>query len=155
MQKEVDTERAGRTVEMPPLGSPEHLAQWEAAERELSQADPEFMKVGTRLDTALREIMAGEDGKIYRQHPRGIVAAYHRAKMQLLEVDNKSLQTELTKTQNELRRYQGLTGIGAGAPARVSNGSRVENVSDFERLSAKDMRKHLLANADRNGSPWF
>jgi|SRR5215469_1645452 len=155
MQQEAQAERAARTVEMPPMGTPEHRTQWEQAERELYQADPEFMRSGTRLDTALRAIMAGEDGNIYRQHPRGIVAAYHRAKMEILEADNKGLQTELSKVQTELRRYQGLTGIGAGAPARVGSGARVESLGDFERLSTKDMRKHLLANADKNGVPWF
>lgn len=46
--------------------------------------------------------MASEDGNIYRQHPRGIVAAYHRAKMELLEVDMKGLQTENSKLKDEL-----------------------------------------------------
>ena len=155
MSQEEQAERAARTVELPPMGTPEHLAQWQSAERELYQADPEFMRSGTRLDTALRAIMASEEGHIYRQHPRGIVAAYHRAKMEILEADNKGLQTELSKLQTELRRYQGLTGIGAGAPARVGSGARVESLADFERLSTKDMRKHLLANADKNGTPWF
>jgi hypothetical protein len=155
MEQEQVAERATRTVELPPVGTPEHRAQWEAAERELYQADPEFMRSGTRLDSALRSIMAGPDGDIYRQHPRGIIAAYHRAKMELLDAEVKELQTTNSKLQNELKRYQGLTGIGAGSPARVGNGSRVESVSDFEKLSTKDMRKHLLANADRNGVPWF
>jgi hypothetical protein len=155
MEGEAAAERAQRTVEMPPMGSPEHRSQWEAAERELFAADPEFMRSGTRLDTLLRQIMAGADGNIYRQHPRGIIAAYHRAKMELLEADNKGLQTENSKLQTELRRYQGLTGLGAGSPARLGTGTRVESVGDFERLSTKDQRKHLLANADRNGVPWF
>jgi hypothetical protein len=155
MQQEAQAERASRTVEMPPMGSPEHRAQWEAVEAELYQADPEFMRAGTRLDTRLRQIMGGADGNIYRQHPRGIVAAYHRAKMELLEADNKGLQTENSKLQNELKRYVGLTGLGSGAPARMGNGSRVESLSDFQRLSTKDMRKHLLAGADKNGVPWF
>jgi len=155
MQQEAQAERASRTVEMPPSGSPEHRAQWERAEAELYQADPEFMRAGTRLDTRLREIMGGEDGNIYRQHPRGIVAAYHRAKMELLEADNKGLQTENSRLQTELKRYVGLTGLGSGAPAQLGNGSRVESVGDFERLSLKDQRKHLLRNADKNGVPWF
>jgi len=155
IEAEAEAERKARTVEMPPIGSPEHRSQWESAERELFQADPEFMRTGTRLDTRLREIMGGEDGNIYRQHPRGIIAAYHRAKMELLEADNKGLQTELAKYRDELKRYQGLTGIGAGSPARVGSGSRVESLGDFERLSTKDMRKHLLSNADKHGVPWF
>jgi len=155
MNSEAEAERKARTVEMPPAGTPEHRSQWEAAERELYQADPEFMRAGTRLDTRLREIMGGEDGNIYRQHPRGIIAAYHRAKMELLEADLKVSQTENSRLQNELKRYQGLTGIGAGSPARVGSGSRVESLGDFERLSTKDMRKHLLSNADKHGVPWF
>ena len=155
MQQEAEAERAKRTVEMPPSGSPEHRAQWEAVEAELYQADPQFMRAGTRLDTRLREIMGGADGNIYRQHPRGIIAAYHRAKMELLEADLKVAQTENSKLQNELKRYQGLTGLGAGSPAQFGNGSRVESVGDFERLSLKDQRKHLLRNADKNGVPWF
>src|SRR5215471_13509171 len=128
MQSEADAERKARTVELPPIGTPEHRTQWETAERELYQADPEFMRSGTRLDTRLREIMGSEDGNIYRQHPRGIIAAYHRARMELLAADLKESQTELEKYKNELKRYQGLTGIGAGSPARVGSGSRVESL---------------------------
>ena len=155
IEAEAEAERKARTVEMPPVGSPEHRSQWETAERELYQADPEFMRAGTRLDTRLREIMGGEDGNIYRQHPRGIIAAYHRARMELLDADVQALRNENNKLNNELKRYQGLTGIGAGSPARVGSGSRVENLNDFERLSTKDMRKHLLKNADKHGVPWF
>jgi hypothetical protein len=155
MQQEAEAERAARTVEMPPAGSPEHRAQWEAAERELYQADPEFMRSGTRLDKLLRSIMSGPDGNIYRQHPRGIVAAYHQARMLLLEADLNGLRTTNSKLETELKRYQGLTGVGSGAPSRMGYGARVENLSDFERLSTKDMRKHLMSNADKNGVPWF
>jgi hypothetical protein len=147
-EEEAARKAAVRTVDYPVMGTPEHRQQWEAAEAELAQADPEFMRAGTPLDTKLRAIMQSEDGNLYRLHPRGIVAAYHRAKMELL-------QTENSKLKEELRRYQGLTGIGAGAPARMSTGSRVENVNDFQRLSTKDQRRHLLANADKNGVPWF
>ena len=148
MEGEAQAERKARTIEMPASGSPEFRNEWEQAEAELFQADPEFMRAGTRLDTALRAIMAGPDGNIYRQHPRGIVAAYHRARMELLSAENSQLK-------NELKRYQGYTSVGAGAPARVGSGSRVESVGDFEKLSTKDMRKHLLANADKHGVPWF
>jgi hypothetical protein len=137
-----------RTEQVPVMGTPEHRAEWESAERELAQADPEFMRDGTALDRALREIMAGPDGNIYRQHPRGIVAAYHRAKMDLLTAEN-------SKLKDELKRYRGLTSIGGGAPSRVGTGGRVESVGDFARLSLKDQRKHLLSGADKNGVPWF
>jgi len=155
MQQEQQAERAARTVELPPMGSSEHRAQWETAERELYQADPEFMRNGTRLDTTLRNIMRGPDGDIYRQHPRGIIAAYHRARMELLEADLTELRTTNSKLETELKRYQGLTGIGAGSPARMGSGSRVESAADFARLSTKDQRKYLLSNADKNGVPWF
>jgi hypothetical protein len=137
-----------RTEQVPVMGTPEHRAEWESAERELAQADPEFMRDGTALDTKLREIMAGPDGNIYRQHPRGIVAAYHRAKMELLSAEN-------SKLKEELKRYRGLTSIGGGAPSRVGTGGRVESVGDFARLSLKDQRKHLLSGADKSGVPWF
>jgi hypothetical protein len=144
-----------QSVELPVAGTPEHRAQWEAAERELFAADPEFMRSGTRLDGVLRRIMGSEDGAIYRQHPRGIIAAYHRAKMECLEADLRVSQTELQKYKDELKRYQGLTGLSSGAPAQLGTGARVESLRDFERLSTKDMRKHLLSNADKHGVPWF
>lgn len=155
MEAEAQAERAARTVEMPPLGSPEHLAQWEAAEKELAIADPEFMRTGTRLDQKLRAIMESAEGNIYRQHPRGIVAAYHRAKMELLETDMKGLQTENSKLKNELQRLTGLTSIDGGTLGQVGNGSRIESPADFERLSTKDMRKHLMRTAQRGTTPWF
>jgi len=155
MEAEAQAERQSRTLELPPMGSPEHQAQWEAAERELAQVDPEFMRNGTRLDKRLREIMGSEDGNIYRQHPRGIVAAYHRAKMELLEGDYKVLQTENSKLKNELQRYTGLTSIGGGAPARIGSSNRVESIEDFAKLSVADMRKHLKRGVQRDGVPWF
>jgi hypothetical protein len=155
MEAEAQAERQSRTLELPRVGTPEHQAQWESAERELAQVDPEFMRAGTRLDTRLREIMGSEDGNIYRQHPRGIVAAYHRAKMELLEGDYKVLQTEHSKLKNELQRYTGLTSIGGGAPARIGSGNRVESIEDFSKLSIADMRKHLKRGAKRDEVPWF
>jgi hypothetical protein len=155
MQAEEDAERQARTVEMPPMGSPEHRAQWEAAERELYQADPEFMRAGTRLDTKLRQIMSSEDGNVYRQHPRGIIAAYHRAKMELLEADRNDLQTRFQKLEEENKRLNGLTSLSGGTRSSVGNGSTVGSVSEFARLSTKDMRKHLLKGANRGSTPWF
>ncbi len=155
MEAEEQAERAQRTVELPPPGTHEHRTQWEAAERELFEADPEFMREGTKLDTKLREIMASADGNIYRQHPRGIVAAYHRAKMELMEEANKGLQTENSNLKTELQRYQGLTSVGGGAPGRIGSGNRIESIADFEKLSAAEMRKHLTRGAQRDGVPWF
>jgi hypothetical protein len=155
MNAEAEAERKARTIEYPANNTPAFRTEWERAESELAQVDPEFLRAGTRLDAKLREIMASEDGNIYRQHPRGIVAAYHRAKMELLEGEYKDLQTRYSKNEAELKRYQGYTSIGSGAPARVGSGGRVESLNDFERLSTKDMRKHLLANAEKHGTPWF
>jgi hypothetical protein len=150
LEAEAQAERQSRTLELPRVGTPEHQAQWEAAERELAQTDPEFMRDGTRLDKRLREIMGSEDGNIYRQHPRGIVAAYHRVKMELLEGDYKVLQTENSKLKNELQRYTGLTSISGGAPARIGSGER-----EFSKLSLAEMHKHLRQGAKRDGVPWF
>jgi hypothetical protein len=155
MQAELEAERQARTVEMPPMGTPEHRAQWEAAERELYQADPEFMRAGTRLDTKLRQIMSSEDGNVYRGHPRGIIAAYHRAKMELLEADRNDLQTRFQKLEEENKRLNGLTSLSGGARSSVGNGSTVGSVSEFAKLSTKDMRKHLLKGANRDSTPWF
>jgi hypothetical protein len=94
--------------------------------------------------------MGSEDGNIYRQHPRGIVAAYHRAKMELMEGDFKALQTENSKLKTELQRYTGLTSLSGGAPARIGSGER-----DFAKLSLTDMRKELKRGAKRDGVPWF
>lgn len=151
MEAEAEAERRARTVEMPPPGTPEHKQIWENAERELAQADPEFMRPGTRLDTKLRAIMGSEDGNIYRQHPRGIVAAYHRARMELLEEDTKGLQTENSKLKAELQRLTGLTSIDGGAIGRM--GSRRE--VDFAKLSSAEMRKRLMSDARRGSTPWF
>jgi len=154
--EEAEAKKASSTtVEMPRRGTPEHKAMWDKAEAELAKADPEFMREGTRLDTKLREIMAGENGDAYRGHPRGIIAAYHQARMELLEADLKDSQTENSKLKDELRRYQGYTSIGGGAPGRVGNGSKVESIADFAKLSTKDMRAHLLKGANRDGAPWF
>jgi DNA repair exonuclease SbcCD ATPase subunit len=130
--------------------------EWHQAEAELAQADPEFgANKGTRLDKQLRAIMGGPDGQIYRQHPRGIVAAYHRARMELLEGDYKGAQGRIQELETELKRLTGLTSIGGGAPGRVSNGNRVENIKDFSRLSSKDMAKHLRTHANKGDTPWF
>jgi len=159
--KEIEVMRAeekakSSTVNFPVMGTPEHKAQWESAERELAATDPEFMRDGTRLDKRLREIMGSQDGNLYRLHPRGIVAAYHRAKMELLKADVQSLQTALQKKDQELKRYEGLTSIGGGAPGKIGSGSKVESLADFAKLSTAEMRKHLLGKKDKpEAVPWF
>jgi hypothetical protein len=153
-----EEERASKQiVELPRLGTDQHMAQWQQAEADLQKSDPDFMRSGTALDTKLREIMGSADGDIYRQHPRGIIAAYHRAKLELSEATVKELRTELAKVTEENKRLTGLTSVGGGVPGRMGNGNRVESISDFRKLSTADMRKHLLqGSTDRpGGTPWF
>jgi hypothetical protein len=146
---EAEEKASKMTLELPKRGTPEHRQQWEAAERELSQADPEFMKAGTKLDSKLREILGGPNGDVYRDHPQGIYAAYDRAKREILEEDVKSLQTENSSLKKELQRYTGLTSISGGASGRVGDGG-IASTADFARLSSADMRKHLLGRAKRS-----
>lgn len=137
-------------------GQTSFVNEWQTAERELGEADPEFgFGKGTRLDKKLSEIMKGPDGNIYRQHPRGIVAAYHRAKMEILQGDHQTALGKIQQLETELKRLTGLTSIGSGAPGRVGNGQRVESINDFSRLSSAEMRKHLRASVDKNDMPWL
>jgi hypothetical protein len=137
-------------------GQRSFVNEWQTAERELGEADPEFgFGKGTRLDKKLSEIMSGADGNIYRQHPRGIVAAYHRAKMELLEGDHKVALGKIQQLENELKRLTGLTSIGGGAPGRVGSGGRVESINDFAKLSSADMFKHLKSQSGKGGMPWL
>jgi hypothetical protein len=107
-----------------------------------------------RLDTKLREILGGPDGQAYRGHPRGIVAAYHRAKMEILEGDHKTALGKIQQLEAELKRLTGLTSISGGAPGRVGSGNQVETLNDFARLSSADMLKHLKSK--KSGSmPWL
>ena len=135
-------------------GQANFINEWHTAEAELAQADPEFMRNGTRLDSKLREIMSGPDGNIYRGHPRGIVAAYHRARMELLEGDYKIATAENQQLKQELKRLSGLTSIGGGAPGRVGT-ARVETIKDFSKLSTADMRKHLKSSSNGDTMPWL
>ena len=150
-------ERASKmVVELPKRGTPEHTQQWHAAEAELKQADPDFMKPGSRVDKKLREIFAGPNAQAYADHPQGIYAAYDRAKREILEEDVKGLRTENAQLKKELQRYGGLTSIGSGVPGRVGDGG-INSTADFARLSTSDMRKHLLASSKRNkdASGWL
>jgi hypothetical protein len=146
----------GKTPVLPGVGSPEHTAQWQQAEKELADADPEFMRSGTKLDARLREIMQGPDGALYRSHPRGIVAAYHQAKMNLLQADNGELSGKVQELEKELKRYQGLTGVNGGVSRRPGGSSgSPQSPQEFARMSTKDMKRHLLSNARGNGAPLF
>jgi hypothetical protein len=155
--KAMQAEEAAKfqTQHLPVLGTPEHKVQWEQAEQELYQADPEFMRQGTRLDKALREIFQSQDGDLYRQHPRGIIAAYHRAKLGVMEQDVATLRDENSRLTDELKKYQGFTSVGGtGVTGSRPSGGRIETVGDFARLPRAEMRKHLLNNVGR-GEPFI
>ena len=135
------------TLELPTSGSPEFVRQWQSAEQELYSADAEFQREGTRLDKVLRTMMSGPDGNLYRQHPRGIVAAYHRARLAIAENDLGVVRSENQKLKQELSRLNGLLGIGGGA----SGGRAIGEFGgkDFANMSTKEMREHLKRNAAR------
>jgi len=134
-----------QTLEIPTSGTPEFLRQWEAAEKELYQVDSEFQREGTRLDKVLRAMMSGPDGQLYRQHPRGIIAAYHRARLAIAEADLGTTRGEVAKLKNEITRLNGLLGIGGGATGGRAIGEF--KGKDFSSLSTKEMREHLKRNA--------
>ena len=136
-----------QTLELPRSGTPEFVNQWQAAEAELYGLDPEFQREGTRLDKVLRGMMNGPDGAIYRQHPRGIVAAYHRARLDIAEADLGTARAEIAKLKNELNRLNGLTSVGASGGA----GRALSDMSgkDFATMSTKEMREHLKRNAQK------
>jgi DNA repair exonuclease SbcCD ATPase subunit len=143
-------------LEQQERGQTSFVQEWQTAERELAEADKEFgAGKGTRLDKKLSEIMQGPDGNVYRQHPRGIVAAYHRAKMELLQADHQTAQGKIQQLENELKRLTGLTSIGGGAPGRIGTGGRVESLNDFARLSSADMLKHLKSQSNKGDMPWL
>ena len=136
-----------QTLEIPVSGTPEFTKQWEDAEKELYQVDPEFQREGTRLDKVLRAMMSGPDGPLYRQHPRGIVAAYHRARLAIAEADLGTARSENQKLKNEVARLNGLLGIGGGASAGRSIGEF--RGKDFSTMSRAEMREHLKRNVTR------
>ena len=136
-----------QTVEIPKSGSEEFVKQWQAAEAELYQFDPEFQREGTRLDKALREMMSGPDGKLYRQHPRGIVAAYNTARLQITQADLNSAREEIKSLKQENARLNGLTSIGGSGAA--GRGLSEMKGKDFASMSTTEMREHLKRNAVR------
>ena len=91
-------------------------------------------------------MMSGPDGDVYRQHPRGIVAAYHRAKLVLTESDLAAERNKNQKLEKELQRLNGLLGIGGGGSGRSGRGFETR---DFAKLSTKEMRQHLLSTIGR------
>ena len=137
------------SFELPVSGTPEFVNLWHDAERELYQVDPEFQREGTRLDKVLRAMMSGPDGQLYRQHPRGIVAAYHRARLAITEADLGTARGEVAKLKQEVARLNGLLGIGGGASGGRSIGEF--RGKDFANMSTKEMREHLKRGAARNG----
>jgi hypothetical protein len=144
-------ERESKEVyELPKAGTPAFVDHWHAAEKELYQYDPEFQREGTRLDKVLREMMSGPDGDIYRQHPRGIIAAYHKARLDITQADLESARGEVQKLKSEIARLNGLTSVsGSGAAGRAVSEL---NGKDFSAMSTKEMRAHLKRNATRNVS---
>jgi hypothetical protein len=136
-----------QVLEIPKSGTKEFVQQWEAAEKELYSIDPEFQREGTRLDKVLRAIMTGPDGNIYRQHPRGIVAAYNAARLGITQSDLGLARTEVNKLKAEVNRLNGLLGIGGGASAGRSIGEF--RGKDFSSMSTKEMREHLKSHAMR------
>lgn len=134
-------------IEIPNSGSPEFTKQWEAAEAEIYRLDPEFQREGTRLDKVLRQMMNGPDGAVYRQHPRGIVAAYHRARLDITEADLSAARGEIQKLKNEVTRLNGLTSVGGSGGAGRSVGDM--RGKDFANMSTREMREHLKRNAVR------
>jgi len=132
---------------IPKSGTPEFIQQWQAAETELYNLDSEFQRENTRLDKVLRTMMSGPDGNLYRQHPRGIVAAYHRARLDIATADLGTARAENQKLKTEVARLNGLLGIGPG----VNGGRSIGEFrgKDFSNLSTKEMREHLKRNAIR------
>jgi hypothetical protein len=137
-----------QTVEIPRSGTPAFVEQWQGAEKELYGLDPEFQREGTRLDKVLRSMMAGPDGAIYRQHPRGIIAAYHRARLDLAEADLSAARSEIAKLKAENARLNGhmsISGSGAAGRSVAELGER-----DFASMSTAQMREHLKRRAAQN-----
>ena len=132
MQAEQIAER--QLVELPRLGTQRHADIWHQCETELRQQYPDFQKPGTRLDKALREIFAGQNGDHYRSHPRGIYAAVSAAREQILTED-------VAKLKEENQKLRALTSISGGLSTRPGvNG----DTRPFEKLSSKEMRERLL-----------
>ena len=132
-------------------GQQSFVQEWRQAEADLASSDPEFgCGKGTRIDKQLGDIMSGPDGNIYRQHPRGIIAAYHRARMEILESDHKGALDKIQHLETELKQLRGYTSIGGGAPGKVGGGS-----VDFSKLSSAEMRKYLKSGANKGDLPWL
>lgn len=146
-------EKASKTVlELPKPGTPEHKQQWEESERQLAEADPEFMRPGTRLDTKLREIFSGPNAQVYRGHPQGIFAAYDKAQLDITREDLQTSQDEVQQLKAEIQRLTGLTSIGGGVPGRMGTNGEVNNLKDFSKLPSAEMRKRLMADKRKSGS---
>jgi hypothetical protein len=137
------------SYDLPKAGTAQFVDLWHQAEKELYDYDPEFQRDGTRLDNVLRAMLEGPEGDLYRQHPRGIVAAYHKARLDIAYADLEYAYAENQKLQNELTRLNGLTSVGGSGGAGRSVGELRSR--DFASLSTKEMREHLKRNASRNG----
>jgi hypothetical protein len=137
-----------QVIELPRAGTAQFRESWQAAEKELYQYDPEFQREGTRLDKVLREMMSSPEGDIYRQHPRGIIAAYHKARLDIAQADLESARSEIQKLKTEVSRLNGLTSVGGKGTA--ARGLSDLSGKDFASMSTAEMREHLKRNAQRN-----
>jgi hypothetical protein len=151
MQRQAQEEQAKQmqVMQVPMPGTEQHLAQWRQAEAMLKARDPDFLNPDSALDKKIRQILDGPDGNDYRRYPLGIIAVYDLAKRELSEEENKGLRTRLSKVEGENKRLNGLTSIGGGVPGQF-NGEGGGG-SDFHKLTTKQMKERLLADARRSG----
>jgi hypothetical protein len=155
---EAEEKQSKVAYELPKYGTQEHRQIWQQAEQQLRSEDPEFMKPGTRLDTKLREILNGPNGKMYLGHAYGIYAAYDAAKSEILKEDNSALNRKIQELTTELERTSGLSSISGGAPGQVTLAGKTSNDSrEFAKLSSTEMKKRILAHQGKNDSsmPWM
>src|SRR5215475_4922626 len=96
--------------EIPKPGTDQFKAVWEQSERDLYEHDPEFMRSGTRMDKALRELFAGPYGNQYRSSPYGIFAAYNYVKLDLTLQDLAAERQKTSAYEKEIKRLNGLLG---------------------------------------------
>jgi hypothetical protein len=112
---------------------------WAAAEAELRAIDPDFGKDGSPLDLRLKELLAAEP--VYKQHPRGIVAAYHYVSLELEKEARQAAEDRIVELQDQLNKLRSSLSVDGGSPnAGLANargsGRRAEEMS-LEELQAK------------------
>jgi hypothetical protein len=111
---------------------------WAAAEAELRAIDADFGKDGTPLDLRLKELLAAEP--VYKQHPRGIVAAYHYVSLELEKEARQAAEDRIVELQDQLNKLRGSLSVDGASPnaslAHRSGARRAEDMS-LEELQAK------------------